>query len=155
MVSRYVRLLSFVVVCVFLSGCCSAGFRKMLSGMDRADVLCNARAYAQAYTATPDAVYARVCEEVRNMGAAIFKQDDCRRFLVTCAYHKIYAGTIDTTEVGIAVRETSTPGATDVVVASDNYILAGRVAKDLFSRLAGKEMAVAAPDRPSEPVVGK
>lgn len=145
----YVRVIALLCVCMVSGGCMSSGFRKVWSGLDRADVLCNKHSYAQAYSASPDEVYDRVYDEVRKMGAGICKRDDRARFLDTYGYNLIYPGCIDTTEVGIVVRPTSVAGVSDVVIASDNYILAGRVAKDLFSKLAGKDLTIVAPDRPA------
>lgn len=152
---RGVRIAAVLCVCAAIGGCMSTGFRKVWSGLDRADVLCDKRAYSQSFSAPPDEVYCRVYDELRKMGAGICKNDDRSRFIDTYGYNQIFPGCIDTTEVGVVVRPTSVAGVSDVVVASDNYILAGRVAVNLFSRLAGKDMVITAPDRPVEPVAGK
>lgn len=126
-----------ILISLLIGGCSYTEMRKVWVGLNPDDVACASRAYVQTFAAPPDAVYCRVLEEILGMGASINKREDRQRFIVVYGFNAIYPGCIDTTEVGIIVRDSRTPGAAEVLVASDNTILGARVARDLFKRLAG------------------
>jgi len=135
---KHIAILGVIAaVSAALTGCAATEMRKVWNGMNISDVTGASRAYMQTFAAPPDETYNRVLVELDDMKVSFYKREDNCRFVVTYGYHAIYAGCIDTTEVGILVRDAPAAGNAEVLVVSGNIRLASRVARDLFSRLAG------------------
>lgn len=119
------KLKLILIIClVFLTGCATkAEVRRFIFGMNLSDFENSEKKFSQTVDKNIDKTYADILEYVKKCRAVINVKEDNDYFLVLYKFDRLFAASIDTTEVGVKLNKVD-ENKTEISIASDNYELA-------------------------------
>jgi hypothetical protein len=134
---RWEKLVLAVIMLLSIYGCSPLEIRRQLVGMSVSDVESAEKKFTVNIDKNTDLVFDDTLAWVKKIKARLDAADKKTLFIIVDGFDKIYAPSIDTTEIGIAIKPLD-GGRSEVTVASQSDELAGLVSADLFKTLANK-----------------
>jgi len=132
------RLLCLTILMTMLLSVTGCGLRnwakREFGGLSESDILSIEPRSEESVKADADRVYELSIPIVDEMSATIIKNDPKKRMIVALGFDKHFPSCLNTTEVGIIIKEKA-PGRSRVIVTSESSELAILVASELSVKL--------------------